>query len=221
VSRKLQVAVLGLGRFGSAVARELTQLGHDVLAVDLNEKTVQDIADDVTHAAQADITELDALKALGIAHFDVAVVGVSESLEVSVLASALLKQLGVPRILAKAANDLHGQILKQVGVAQVVYPEVETAARVAHSLAARGIEGYIPVAPEYGIARVRVANTSMGGKSLRALDLWSAYRVAVIALVRKGAVTLNPSDSEVLQKEDELIVAGFDDDLERIPGTSG
>jgi trk system potassium uptake protein len=218
LATRLQVAVLGLGRFGGAVARELTQLGHDVLAVDLDQKTVQAIADEVTHAVQADITDLDALTALGIGSFDAAVVGVSESLEVSVLASALLKQLGVPHIVAKAANELHGHILLQVGVTQTIFPEVETASRVAHSFAAQSVQSYFAVAPGYGLARVPVTNTSMVGKSLSELNLPRTCNVTIMAITRKGVVTLNPAGNEVLRAGDELVVAGFDGDLERIPG---
>jgi trk system potassium uptake protein len=218
LATRLQVAVLGLGRFGSAVARELTHLGHDVLAVDLNLRTVQEITEDVTYAAQADVTDFEALKQLGIESFDAAVVGVSESIEVSVLACVLLKQLGVPHIAAKAASELHGQVLRQLGVTQTIFPEVETASRVAHSFAARSVADYFTVAPGYGLARVPVANTAMVGQRLNSLDLPRSCNISILALTRQGIVTLHPSDDETLRAGDELIVAGFDGDLERLPG---
>ena len=142
-----QVAVLGLGRFGQAVALELTRLGHDVLAVDRDERVVQSIADDVTHAVQADITDPDTLEALGLADFDTAIVAVSETLEASIMATVLLRRIGVRRIIAKAAHDLHGSILEQVGAMQVVYPERETGFRVAHSFHAPGVQDYLDAAP--------------------------------------------------------------------------
>jgi trk system potassium uptake protein len=218
LATKLQVAVLGLGRFGAAVARELTLLGHDVLAVDSDQRVVQGIADEVTQAAQADITDRDALTQLGIGSFDATVIGVTESLETSILATVLVKQLGVSQIVAKAANELHGQILRQVGATQTIYPETETASRVAHSFAARSVEAYFGVAPGYGIARVPVANTPMAGKSLGELNLDRTCHVTVIAITRKDVVTLSPTDAEVVHAGDELVVAGFDGDLERIPG---
>jgi trk system potassium uptake protein TrkA len=156
MSRKQHVAVLGLGRFGQAVARELARLGHDVLAIDSSEKLVQELADEVTHAAQADVTDIEALQELGLADFDTAIVGISSQLEASILATVLLKRLGVKRILAKAANELHGSILEQVGASRVVYPERETGRRVAHSFAAPGVRDYLDVAPGYGFARVPV-----------------------------------------------------------------
>jgi len=210
------VAVLGLGRFGQAVALELTRLGHDVLAVDRDEKAVQAIADDVTHAVQADITDPEALEALGLAEFDTAIVAASQSLEASIMATVLLKRLGVRRIIAKAAHDLHGSILEQVGAMRVVYPERETGFRVAHSFGAPGVRDYLDAAPGYGIANVAVP-PEWAGQSLGALDLPSSCQLTAIALARAGSITLNPQPDEVLRRGDSLIVAGLDEDLERLP----
>ena len=217
MSTKRQVAVLGLGRFGQAVARELTRQGHDVLAIDTNEKIVQDVADDVTHAVLADITDRDALQELGVGDSDTAIVAVSTNLEASILTTVLLKQLGVRRIIAKAATQLHGSILQQVGATRVVYPEYETGVRVAHSFAAPGVRDYLDVAPGYGFARVPVG-AALAGRSLADLDLRGTCGVTPVALHRKGTVTLNPHSSEQIQVGDELIVAGLDEDLERLPG---
>ena len=215
---KRQVAVLGLGRFGSAVARELTRLGHDVLAVDADEKVAQDLAREVSHAAQADITDRQALQDLGLAEFDTAIVATSGHLEVSVLATALLKRLGVKRIVAKAGNELHGSILEEVGADRVVYPERETGIRVAHSFAAPGVRDYLDVAPGFGLARVPVAG-AWSGKSLADLNMQASCGVTAVLLCRDGRATLDPAGSEVLRVGDALIVAGRDEDLERLPGT--
>jgi trk system potassium uptake protein len=223
--KRRQVAVLGLGRFGQAAAVELTRLGHEVLAVDLGERAVQEVADHVTHAAQADITDADALRELGIGEMDVVIVAVSSRLEVSILCTVQVKQrgvvqvkqLGVPRVIAKAASALHGSILERVGADRVVYPERETGMRLAHSFAAAGVRDYLDVAPGYGIARVPVS-AAQAGKSLGESDLRRTTGVTVIALHRRGSVTLHPSAAEVLRPGDELIVAGLDDDLERLPG---
>jgi trk system potassium uptake protein TrkA len=218
VAARRQVAVLGLGRFGKAVARELTRLGHDVLAVDSNERIVQAVSDQVTHAVQADFTDADTLRELGLGSFETAIVAVASSLEVSILTTVLLRQLGVRRIVAEAANDLHGSILKQVGANRVVYPERETGIRVAHSFAAPGVRDYLDVAPGYGIARVVVTHP-LAGKPLSELDLRGTCGVTPVALHRQGTVTINPHSSETLRVGDELIVAGLDEDLERLPGT--
>jgi len=213
-----EVAVLGLGRFGRAVARELTRLGHDVLAIDSSERIVQEVSDQVTHAVQADITDADALQELGLGEFETAIVGVSGNLEVSILTTVLLKRLGVRRIVANAANELHGSILEQVGASRVVYPERETGLRVAHSFAAPGVRDYLNVAPGYGFARVPVSEP-LAGKALGELDLRATCGVTPVALHRQGTVTLNPHPSEILRVGDELIVAGLDENLERLPDT--
>jgi trk system potassium uptake protein len=213
---KRQVAVLGLGRFGLAVAGELTRLGHEVLAVDSGERVVQEVVGEVTHAVQADITDEDALRELGLGDFDAAIIAVSSNLEASILATVLVQRLGVKRIVAKAANPLHGSILQRVGATRVVYPERETGVRVAHSFAATGVRDYLDVAPGYGFARLPVSD-ALVGSSLGQADLRRAYAVTVVALHRSGEVTLNPLPSEVLRAGDELIVAGRDEDLERLP----
>jgi len=211
-----QVAVLGLGRFGQTVARELTRLGHDVLALDANERIVHAVADHVTHAVQTDFTDEDTLNELGLGSYDTAIVAVSTNLASSILTTVLLQRLGVRRIIAKAADELHGSILQRLGVNRVVYPEREMAVRVAHSLAAPGVLDYLDVAPGYGFARVSVPEP-LAGKSLGAIDLQNSFGVTPVALHRGGSVTLNPNAFEILHESDELIVAGLDEDLERLP----
>jgi trk system potassium uptake protein TrkA len=214
-----QVAVLGLGRFGQAVARELTRLGHEVLAVDSDEKIVRAIADDVTQAVQADFTDEDALIDLGLGAYHTAIVAVSTNLESSILTTVLLQRVGVQRIVAKANNELHGSILQRLGVSRVVYPEHETGLKVAHSFVAPGVLDYLDVAPGYGLARISVPE-SLAGKNLGTLDLQNSYAVTVLVLHRAGSVALNPDASEILRSGDELIVAGLDEDLERLPGVT-
>jgi trk system potassium uptake protein len=217
--RRHQVAVLGLGRFGSAVAQELTRLGHEVLAVDASAKAVQDLADEVTYAAQADITDSDALKGLGLGAFDTAIVGVSSDLQVSILATVHLAALGVKRIVAKAANELHGSILHKVGASRVVYPERETGFRVAHSFAAPGVSDYLDAAPGYGVARVAVTG-SWVGKRVDELDSQGTCGVTVVLISRGGDVIADPPPSFVLRANDALIVHGLDEDLERLPSSA-
>ena len=143
---------------------------------------------------------------------------ISSDLEASILATVLLKRLGVRRIIAKAGNDLHGSILSQVGATRVVFPERETGVRVAHSFAAPGVRDYLDVAPGYGVARVPVVEEFVG-KSLAQIDLRSKG-VTVVALRRGDTVTVNPHAAELLRDQDELIVLGLDEDLERLPGAT-
>jgi trk/ktr system potassium uptake protein len=211
-----QVAVLGLGRFGQAVARELTRRGHEVLAVDSNERIVQAVSREVTQAVQADFTDESVLRELGLGKFDTVIVAVSTNLEASILTTVLVRRLGVQRVLAKAANELHGSILEQLGVSRVVYVEQEMGLNVAHSFAAAGVLDYLDIGPDYGFARVPVPEPA-AGKALGALDLEKTYGLTPVALVRDGGVLLNPSASEILRLTDELIVAGLDEHLERFP----
>ena len=211
-----QVVVLGMGRFGSAVAFELTRLGHEVLAIDHNERAVREVTSGVTHAVEADITDQEAMRALGVGQFDAAIVAVATNIEASIFSTVTLKTLGVPRIVAKAGSEVHGSILRQVGAHRVVYPEHETGVRVAHSFAAPGVRDYLDVAPGYGFARVPVPDEWIG-RSVADLDLPAAYHVTPMALHRSESVTLNPHRSEVLRSGDELIVAGLDEDLARLP----
>jgi trk system potassium uptake protein TrkA len=221
--RTQQVAVLGLGRFGSAVARELTRLGHEVLGVDRSEQAVQETAADVTHAAQADVTHERTLQELGLGDFDAAVVAISSNLEASILATVLCRRVGVRRIIARAGSALHAVILEQVGATRVVSPEHETGVRLARSFAAPAVQDYLDVAPGYGIARVAVA-AGLAGKRLAEVEFpldapdSPAARLTTIALVRGGTVLLNPEPAEVAQVGDAVIVAGRDEDLARLPG---
>jgi trk system potassium uptake protein TrkA len=197
----------------------LTRLGHDVLALDASDKVIQDIADEVTHAVRVDVTDEDALRDLGLEGFETAIVAMSSDLEASILATVLLKRLGVRRIIAKAGTDLHGSILSQVGATRVVFPERETGVRVAHSFAAPGVREYLDLAPGYGVARVPVVGPFVG-KTLGDLDLRTTYGITVVALRRGDTVTVNPQPSDVLRADDELIVLGLDEDLERLPGAA-
>ncbi len=147
------------------------------------------------------------------------IVGVASDLEVSVLATALLRRLGVKRIVAKAANELHGSILEEVGASRVVYPERETGFRLAHSFAAPGVGDYLDVAPGYGVARTAVAESWIG-MSIGELDMEKSCGVTAMLINRGGDVIVSPPASEILRPGDVLIVAGLDEDLERLPSTT-
>jgi trk system potassium uptake protein TrkA len=214
---KLQVIVIGLGRFGSAAARELHQLGHEVLAIDRDESVVNDIARDVTHAVQLDASDEDALAAIGARDFGAAIVAIGSSAEASIFATMALKRLGVPIVVAKAATILHGTILERVGADRVVYPEQETGTRVAHSFAIPNIIDYLDIAPQFGIERIRPPRSFIG-RSLREIDLQGRLKLTPIALRRGNNVIINPHRDERVGDGDELILIGRDDNLEQLVG---
>jgi trk system potassium uptake protein TrkA len=210
-----QVMVVGLGRFGSAAARELEKLGHDVMAVDRDEEVVNDIAPNVTHAVQLDATDEDALRAAGAAEFDAAIVAISSAAEASIFATMLLKGLGVPNVIAKAGSVLHGRILSRVGADRVVLPEMEMGQRVAHSFNVPDVIDYLDIAPDFGIERVRPAEHFLG-RTLRDLDLPGRLQLTPIAIRRGARVTVNPHPDERVGEGDELVLIGRDASLQHL-----
>lgn len=213
---KKQVLIVGLGRFGVSLATTFFKIGHDVVAIDQDEKKVQAISAHITHAVQADATDEDVLKELGVGNFDVAIVTMGEAIQNSVLSTILLKKLGVPFVIARAENDLHGSILDKIGADKVVYPEREMGIRVAHGLTLRDIQDYIPVAPSYGVAKVE-ALPGFVGKSLSDLEFGRGgkWGLAVLLIQRGKGVIVTPDRSEILKEGDVLIIAGNDDKLEQ------
>lgn len=212
---KSSILVIGLGRFGAAAARELEQLGHQVLAIDSSEATVNEIAPDVTHAVQLDASDEAALRSVGAGEFEFAIVAISSVTEASIFATMALKNLGVGHVIAKAATALHGTILERVGADRVVYPEREMGIRVAHSLAIPDVIDYLDVAPRFGIVKIHPP-ASLIGTSLKELDLPGKLQVSPIALRRGSEVIFNPHRDTILATGDELILMGGDEQLERV-----
>jgi trk system potassium uptake protein len=212
-----QVVVIGLGRFGSAVARELERLGHEVLAIDSSEERVNDLAPDVTHALQLDAADEDALRSAGAAEFGTGVVAISSDTEPSIFAVMVLKRLGVPNVIAKAGSQLHGEILARVGADRVVFPERETGLRLAHSFNVPNVIDYLDVAPSFGIEKIRPPRAFVG-KTLGELDLKSRLGLTPVALRRGKQVFVNPTRDERIADGDELILIGRDDKLDQLRG---
>ena len=212
-----QVVVIGLGRFGSAVARELERLGHEVLAIDSSEERVNDLAPDVTHALQLDAADEDALRSAGAAEFGTGVVAISSDTEPSIFAVMVLKRLGVPNVIAKAGSQLHGEILARVGADRVVFPERETGLRLAHSFNVPNVIDYLDVAPSFGIEKIRPPRAFVG-KTLGELDLKTRLGLTPVALRRGKQVFVNPTRDERIADGDELILIGRDDKLDQLRG---
>lgn len=210
---KEQVIVVGLGRFGASVAREMEALGHEVLATDIDEETVNEVAPDVTHAVQVDASGEGALASIGAGDVSTAIVGITENIEASIFATMALQTLGV-RTIAKAGSPLHARILEQLGADRVVYPEQEAGIRVAHTFNIAGVVDYLVVAPRFGIARV-VPPAGYLGWTLRDLDLQGRFGLTPIALSRGEKVVVNPPREEVLRAGDELVLVGRDEGFVR------
>jgi trk system potassium uptake protein len=208
-----QVMVIGLGRFGSALARELERLGHQVLAIDQDERTVNELASDVTHAMQLNAADEDALRSAGASDFRHAIVAVSSDTESSIFATMALKRLGVPNVIAKAGSQLHGEILDRVGADRVVYPERELGQRLAHTFSVPNVIDYLDVAPQFGLEKIRPP-ASFIGKTLGELDLRTRLGLTPVALRRGDKVFVNPAREQRVEEGDELILIGRDDKLD-------
>ncbi|WCK55978.1 TrkA family potassium uptake protein [Aneurinibacillus sp. Ricciae_BoGa-3] len=207
-------AVIGLGRFGSSVVHYLHSSGYEVMAIDENEERVQMHADNATHAVQADSTDEQALQEIGIRNFDVVVVAIGVDIQANILTTLLLKELGVKRIVAKAQNPRHGQVLYKVGADRVVFPERDMGIRVAHNLISPNVLDFVELSPDYSVAEVS-ASEKMDGKTLIELNVRANFGVNVIAIKTNHKFNIAPSPEDTIHKGDLLIVIGHNEDLKR------
>ncbi len=199
--------VIGLGRFGSEVARRLCELGCEVLAVDTQNDLVQHISADVTHAVVADARDKEVLRALGIREFDCAIVAIGGSLADSVLATMNVKELGVPKVVCKAHDETHRQVLLKLGADQVVIPEQEQAARLARSLSSHNVLDYIELSSEYGIVEVP-APKSWVGKSLKELNVRAKLGLNILAVKKGSHINVSPAADYAIEEADIMVVLG-------------
>lgn len=184
-----QFAVLGLGSFGRSVALTLENMGCDVIVVDKSRETIQEIADRVTYAITADITEKEALSTLGTRNLDGAIIGVAENLEAGIMATLLCKEIGIPMVVAKAKNKLQGTILKKVGADTVVYPEIEMGSRVAKSLLATEFTDWIELSNDYSMVEIAVPKPWIN-HSMAELGIRTKYGVTVVGIMQDGNVNV-------------------------------
>lgn len=210
-----QFAVIGLGRFGASVAKTLHTAGYQVLGIDDAEERVRTNLDNCTRAVEADATDEQALRALGIRNFDTVIVGIGGDIQSSILVTLMLKELGVKQVVVKAQSDLHGKVLYKVGADKVVFPERDMGSRVAKSLVASNILEYIELAPDFSILEFMVSER-MIGKSLRHLDLRNRFGANIIAIRRGNDFELAVRADDAVREGDVLVVVGRNDDLRRL-----
>lgn len=212
--RQDRVVVIGLGRFGTSTARTLAALGYEVLAIDIAERPVAEASDFVTLAAQGDGTDEELLRSLHVDESDVGIVAQGENLEASVLATMLLKQLGIPWVISKATSKLHGDVLHRIGADRVIFPEIDAGVRLGHSLGVRTINDYITLTQTAGLAKMH-APPHFIGRSLA--DLYNNPDLALsVLLIRRGDRLITaPPYSEQIQDGDEIVVAGTDEAINR------
>ena len=207
--------VIGLGRFGSALARQLCQLGAEVLAMDVRSDLVQQIANDVTHAVVGDAQDKEVLRALGASQFDCAVIAIGDDLAASVLTVMNLKELGIPYVVCKAHDETHRRVLEKLGVDRVVIPEYEFAGKLARSLSSHNVLDYIELSEEYGILEVPAPKTWVD-KTVKELNVRAKLGVNIIA-VRSGSTTnVAPGADYRIQAGDIMVVLGDNKALEAV-----
>lgn len=209
-----RVVVVGLGRFGSSLALELTARGTEVLGIDSNPKIVQQHAQDLTHAVVADTTDPEVMRQLGVDQFQRAVVGIGTDLEASILTTALLVDFDIPHIWAKAVSRQHGRILQRMGAHHVVLPEHEMGERVAHLVTGRMLD-FIEFEDDYAMVKTRAPAEAVG-MPLGQSRLRSKYGVTVVGVKRPGEGFTYATADTVINRGDVLILAGRTSEVERV-----
>ena len=209
--------VIGLGRFGTEVARKLCDLGCEVLVLDTKSDLVQQLSSTVTNAVVGDARDKEVLRALGARNFDCAIVAVGDSLADSVLATMNLKELGVNYIVCKAHDETHRQVLVKLGADRVVIPEQENAMRLARSLCSPNVLDYIELSDEYGIIEVP-APERWKNKTLKALTVRAKIGVNIIAIRQEGHINVSPSADYEIQEDDILVILGDNEALNAFQG---
>ncbi|NOY52426.1 MAG: TrkA family potassium uptake protein [Deltaproteobacteria bacterium] len=214
---KQQYVVIGLGMFGSHVARTLYEAGADVVALDRDRDAVQRAKDHASRAMVADVTNKEFLKSLGLDPDDIVIIAMGESLESSILATLFLKELGVRQIIAKANEEDHGKILSTLGASEVVFPEKDVAIRLARRISTKNIIDYIPFVEGYSIQEVAPSKKIVGQK-IRDLDFRRKFGLQIIAIkdVIENKVELIIDPEKVLKDSEMMVVLGRNSDLERI-----
>ncbi len=207
--------VIGLGRFGSSLAKQLCKLGAEVLALDIKGDLVQQVAGDVTHAVVGDAQDKEVLRALGVRNLDCAVIAIGDNLAASVLITMNLKELEVPFIVCKAHDETHRKVLEKLGVDRVVIPEQEYAQRLARTLNSHNVLDYIELSEDFGILDVP-APGSWIGKSLRELNVRAKLGVNIIAVENAGKTNVSPVADYIVREGDTLVVLGDNIALEKV-----
>ena len=211
---KKQFLVIGLGQYGLSVARTLSGMGCEVVAVDMNEEKIQEIADEVTYAVTADATDEEVLENLGVNNMDAAVRAITNDMESSIMATICAKECGVPYVLAKANSDIHATVLKRVGADQVIFPEKATGIRLGRNLASGNFLETIELSKKFSMVEIEVPKKWIG-KTIRELNLRSK---GINIIARKGDLedlVLIVDPDSVIQGSETFIIIGSNKDLER------
>lgn len=211
------VVVFGAGRFGTSIAEELFKNNVEVMVIDKDEEKIQNLATKVTTAIIADVTDEAAMEEVGLKNFDVAVVAIGTDLESSIIATVAAKEHGIPTIYAKAPTDMHGRILSKIGADYVIYPEKQIAERLARSISGSSIVEYLNFSEEYSIAEMAPPK-NWENKTLAKLNIRNERDIMIIAIKRNKKTIISPKASEIILKDDKIVVLGRNAEIEEIAG---
>lgn len=215
----MQFAVIGLGKFGSTVARHLESNNAEVLALDVDEKIVQTISSEVNHVICADSTDEKSLKALISSDFDAAIISIGQDFEASILTLITLKEIGVKKIIVKALSETQAKILKRLGADEVIFPEIEMGQKLAHSLVNPDLLDFLNLSEKYSIAEINPPKDVLK-KTIKDSAIRNLYDINIIAIRKRqsgqDSIAINPSPDRVINESDRLIVLGDTDKIRKM-----
>ena len=211
---KKQFAVIGLGRFGGSVCKELYNMGHEVLAIDTDEDKVNEFARYSTHAVVANSTDENTLQSLGIRNFDHVIVAIGDNIQASILCTLLLKEMNIKQVWVKAQNEYHHKVVEKIGADRIIHPEHDMGVRIAQYLVSEKIIDYIELSPEYSIMEL-MGTKKVSQQSIAELDIRAKFGCTILGMKRGEEVIMSPTPDEIIKENDILIVIGHNKDLKR------
>lgn len=212
---KQNFVIIGLGRFGGSICRTLVEFGQEVLAIDSDENRVNEYKNIATQAVLGNAQDENVLKSLGLRNFDYVIVAIGEDIQASILVTLMAKEMGVPKIVAKAQNDYHARVLEKVGADQVVHPERDMGIRLAHHLVSRNILDYIELSSDYTLAEIIVDNPKFFNKTLGELDFRKKYSLTVIGMkMPDNQMIVSPDATQMVSENNVLLVLGKNQDVD-------
>ena len=209
------IAVIGLGQFGSTVAKMLASMDHEVLGVDTDPEVVQKISPFITHAIVADTTDGEAIKALALSQFDIVIVAIGDNVQANLMTSMLLKEMNMPYVVSKAESDLQGKMLKKMGVDMVIYPEYDVAQRLVQSLTRDYVMDYLQLSKNISLIEIKMPSF-MVGTCLKDSNLREKYNLNAVGIRRGEDLEVPPNPITILGEDDKLLVIGNNSDLDEL-----
>ncbi|MCT8310537.1 TrkA family potassium uptake protein [Tetragenococcus halophilus] len=214
---KQNYAIIGLGRFGGSICQTLVESGQEVLAIDKNEERANAYMDIATHVVVGNAQDEMTLRSLGIRNFDQVIIAIGEDIQASILVTLMVKEMGVPNILAKANNGYHARVLEKIGADKVVHPERDMGIRIAHKMVSSNILDSIELSDEYSLAEIRVKNKKFFNKTLLEMDFRRRFGLTIVAVRRRnGDVIASPAAEEVVRENDHLLVIGNVEEVDQL-----